>query len=79
MLLDIKNRMKNELTNAFLIQPINIQYLRGARVVVGCRDPVRGQAARQRIVDKTGSKTVSVIGLDLADIKKVSKYDFTLI
>ena len=41
---------------------------------MGCRNARSSQTAREKIVSTTGSKTVSIIGLDLARIKHVEKF-----
>jgi len=47
---------------------------RNARVIMGVRDPRKGQTARDNIVKATNSISVSVIGLDLSSMKKVHKF-----
>lgn len=43
----------------------------GARVVLGCRDPSRGERARAAIAEQTGSREVAVEILDVADLDAV--------
>lgn len=47
---------------------------RGGRLVMGCRDAQKGQAAREAIIRATGSKQVALIGLDLSSMKRVAKF-----
>eukprot|EP00090_Calanus_glacialis_P022980 TRINITY_DN35374_c0_g1_i1.p1 TRINITY_DN35374_c0_g1~~TRINITY_DN35374_c0_g1_i1.p1 ORF type:complete len:317 (-),score=88.16 TRINITY_DN35374_c0_g1_i1:30-980(-) len=47
---------------------------RGGRLVMACRNARKAQAARESIVAASGSKLVSVIGIDLAKMKHVSKF-----
>jgi len=47
---------------------------RGGRLVMGCRDPNKGQAAREAIMRATGSKQVGLIGIDLSSMKRVAKF-----
>jgi NAD(P)-dependent dehydrogenase (short-subunit alcohol dehydrogenase family) len=45
-----------------------------ATVVLACRDATRAEAAREEIVASTGSGTVSVLPLDLADIASIDRF-----
>ncbi|KAI8437503.1 hypothetical protein MSG28_011817 [Choristoneura fumiferana] len=45
--------------------------LRGAKVILGCRDQGRGTAARDRIISATGNNNVVYKQLDLASFKSV--------
>lgn len=47
---------------------------RGGRLVMACRNPRKAQTARESIVASSGSKLVSVIGIDLAKMKHVTKF-----
>ena len=47
---------------------------RGARLVMGCRDPWAARQARERIVGATNNTRVSIIGLDLSRMKHVSTF-----
>jgi len=47
---------------------------RGARVVMGCRDPARGEAARARIVADVPGADVALEPLDLADLASVADF-----
>ncbi len=43
----------------------------GATVVLGCRDPSRGEAAVARVSERAGGARVSLLHLDLADLSSV--------
>ncbi|XP_058832542.1 retinol dehydrogenase 12-like [Topomyia yanbarensis] len=47
---------------------------RGARVYMGCRDPIRMEKARQEILDKSGSQNVFGLELDLASLESIRKF-----
>jgi len=47
---------------------------RGARVILGCRNKQRGEAAAASIISSTGNKNVVFIQLDLLDLKSVRKF-----
>jgi len=47
---------------------------RGARVILGCRNKQRGEAAVSSIISSTGNKMVVCIQLDLLDLKSVRKF-----
>ena len=47
---------------------------RGARVVMGCRDPARGEAARARIAAEVPGADVALLPLDLADLASVADF-----
>ena len=51
---------------------------RGARVVLGCRDPWSARKARDKIVSITNNTRVSIIGLDLARMKHVTTFVWNL-
>jgi len=44
----------------------------GARVMMACRDPVKGQAAVDRVNKGTGKKTAELVLLDLSDLANVA-------
>ena len=46
----------------------------GATVVLACRDPGRGEAARQEIGARTGHRDLEVLGLDLASFRSVRTF-----
>src|SRR6185503_19107512 len=46
----------------------------GARVVMGCRDPARGEAARARIAADVPGADVALEPLDLADLASVADF-----
>jgi NAD(P)-dependent dehydrogenase (short-subunit alcohol dehydrogenase family) len=48
--------------------------LRGARVVLACRDQNKGQAAVERILRERGSANVALAALDLADLTSVARF-----
>jgi NAD(P)-dependent dehydrogenase (short-subunit alcohol dehydrogenase family) len=48
--------------------------LRGARVVMACRDAARGEAARARIVAEVPGADVATLPLDLADLASVADF-----
>jgi NAD(P)-dependent dehydrogenase (short-subunit alcohol dehydrogenase family) len=52
-------------------QTARVLCLKGARVVLACRDVAKGNAAAQRIRDDAGSAQVEVERLDLADLGSV--------
>jgi NAD(P)-dependent dehydrogenase (short-subunit alcohol dehydrogenase family) len=47
---------------------------RGARVVMGCRDPEKGSAARARILAEVPGADVALEPLDLADLSSVADF-----
>jgi len=47
---------------------------RGARVILGCRNKQRGEAAVTNIISSTGNKNVVFMQLDLLDLKSVRKF-----
>ena len=47
---------------------------RGARVIMACRSKERGEEARKRIMESTGSEKVVVMELDVSSLKSVRKF-----
>lgn len=47
---------------------------RGGRLVMACRDANRGQAAREAIARASGSNTISLIGIDLSNMRRTAKF-----
>ncbi len=47
---------------------------RGARVIMACRDPQRGQTARDRIAADEPARSVELMALDLANLKSVETF-----
>jgi len=43
----------------------------GARVVLACRDPVKGEAARKKIAEDTGNPAVDLLVVDLASQRSI--------
>ena len=46
----------------------------GAEVVLGCRSVERGEAARQDIIESTGSRAPTVLQLDLSSLASVRSF-----
>ena len=46
----------------------------GAEVIIGARDPGRGDAARREIVANTGNDAVSVLQIDVASVESVRRF-----
>ena len=46
----------------------------GAEVIIGARDPGRGDAARREIVADTGNDAVSVLQIDVASVESVRRF-----
>ncbi|XP_041669511.1 retinol dehydrogenase 12-like [Cheilinus undulatus] len=47
---------------------------RGARIIMACRDPERGQAAVQEVIEKSENQNVVYMKLDLADSKSIREF-----
>lgn len=47
---------------------------RGARIIMACRDPERGQAAVKEVIEKSSSQDVVFMKLDLADSKSIREF-----
>lgn len=47
---------------------------RGARIIMACRDPERGQAAVKEVIESSGNEEVVYMKLDLADSKSIREF-----
>lgn len=47
---------------------------RGARIIMACRDPERGQAAVKEVIEKSENQNVVYMKLDLADSKSIREF-----
>ncbi|XP_043930002.1 retinol dehydrogenase 12-like isoform X2 [Protopterus annectens] len=47
---------------------------RGARIIIACRDVIKGEIAAQEVIAETGNKQVIVRKLDLADSSSVKQF-----
>lgn len=51
---------------------------RGATVVMGCRSPQRGEAARASLVEATGSERIHLVQLDTSSLVSVERFAATV-
>ena len=55
-----------------------IALIKGARVVLACRNESRAEQAKERLINETGKTSIEIYIYDQSDFKSVYKFAYTI-